>query len=141
MTHSTCSYIVFIDETGFMLAPTFRRTWAPRGKTPTIKVSEPHERISAIGAMTLRRQSFEFGFHFHLLNDNANFTGQRVARFVANIHELLHSPITLLWDEYCIHRAKPVKEYLRNNPTVVAEEFPPALRAGVEPSRLCMVIR
>ena len=46
-------------------------------------------------------------------------------RFVANIRELLHGPITLLWDEYCIDRARPVKEYLRNNPSVEAEEFPP----------------
>jgi len=29
--------IVFIDESGFMLQPVVRRTWAPRGETPILK--------------------------------------------------------------------------------------------------------
>ena len=70
------SYIVFVDETGFMLDPLLRRTWAPRGQTPVIRVTAPHERISAIGAMTIRRSSIRFGFHFHLLPDNWNFQGR-----------------------------------------------------------------
>jgi hypothetical protein len=28
------AHIVFVDESGFLLIPTVRRTWAPRGKTP-----------------------------------------------------------------------------------------------------------
>jgi transposase len=47
------AYLVFIDETGFMLEPTVRRTYAPCGKTPVIKVAEPHGRISVIGAITV----------------------------------------------------------------------------------------
>ena len=125
MTDEARSYIVFVDETGFMLAPVVRRTWAPRGKTPILKISDPHGRISVIGAMTLQRDTFEFGFYFHLLEDNANFNGNSVANFVAQVDQLLNSPMTLVWDEYCIHRAKPVKEYLRKNPTIEAEEFPP----------------
>src|SRR5687768_5543699 len=35
------SHLVFIDETGFMMAPLVRRTWAPRGKTPIVKVTTP----------------------------------------------------------------------------------------------------
>ncbi|MCH8879581.1 MAG: IS630 family transposase [Planctomycetes bacterium] len=119
------SYIVFVDETGFMLAPVLRRTWAPRGETPIIKVSEPHGRISVIGALALRQDPTRFAFYFHLLQDNANFNGKSVAKFVEHIRQLLDGPITLLWDEYCIHRAKPVKEYLRKNPSIRAEEFPP----------------
>src|SRR5208337_1323523 len=44
------AYIVFVDEAGFMLAPVVRRTWAPRGCTPVTRTSEPHGRISVIGA-------------------------------------------------------------------------------------------
>jgi len=50
------SYIVFVDETGFMLDPLVRKTWAPRGKTPVVRVTTPHERISGIGAMTIRKK-------------------------------------------------------------------------------------
>ena len=30
------AYLVFLDESGFMLTPTVRRTYAPRGKTPVL---------------------------------------------------------------------------------------------------------
>ena len=125
MADKEYSYLVFIDETGFMLAPVLRRTWAPRGKTPVLKVTEPHGRISAIGAMTLQRDSFDFGFHFQLLGDNINFNGNSVAKFVADIRHVLNGPITLIWDQYCIHRAKPLREYLQMNPSIEVEELPP----------------
>jgi hypothetical protein len=48
------AYIVFVDESGFMLAPLRRRTWAPRGCTPIIKISEPHGRISVIESRSAR---------------------------------------------------------------------------------------
>ncbi len=79
------SYIVFVDETGFMLDQLVRRTWAPRGQTPVIRVTAPHERISAIGAMTIRRSPVRFGFYFNLLPDNLNFQGHSVAAFLDNL--------------------------------------------------------
>jgi len=79
------SYIVFVDEAGFMLEPLVRRTWAPRGKTPVIKVLKPHERISVIGAMTLRLNTKRFGFQFHLLHDNVNFYGEDIVGFIEDI--------------------------------------------------------
>ncbi len=33
-------YIVFIDEAGFLLEPLLRKTWAPCGHTPVLKISE-----------------------------------------------------------------------------------------------------
>ena len=35
--------LVFVDESGFLLAPTLRRTFAPRGSRPVVKISDPHE--------------------------------------------------------------------------------------------------
>jgi transposase len=81
------SYIVFVDEAGFMLAPLRRRTWAPRGQTPVIKLSDhPHGRISVIAAITISPRRRHFGFYFHLLPDNANFRGDSVARFIEDVH-------------------------------------------------------
>src|SRR4051812_8002796 len=102
------SHIVFIDETGFMMAPLVRRSWAPRGKPPIIEVTTPHERISVIGAMTIRRFPIKFGFQFHLLANNANFNGRSVAAFVHNVRRRLHGPMTIIWDECRIHWAWPV---------------------------------
>ena len=119
------SYIIFLDEAGFMLSPLVRRTWAPRGHTPVIKVTSPHERISAIGAMTLIEDPIRFGFQFHLLQDNANFEGLSVARFIDDVRRRLRSPMTLIWDELRIHSARPVKDYLAKCPNIAVEELPP----------------
>ena len=32
--------VVFVDEAGFRLQPTVRRTYAPRGQTPVLKIAE-----------------------------------------------------------------------------------------------------
>ena len=119
------SFIVFVDEAGFMLAPVVRRTWAPRGRTPILKVSDPHGKISVIGAMALQREPISFSFYFHLLEDNANFKGRSVAAFLKYVRGQLDGTITLLWDEYCIHRARPVMEYIEATPTIEVAEFPP----------------
>lgn len=117
--------MVFIDETGFMLGPLVRRTWAPKGQTPVIKITSPHERISAIGAMTIRRYPIRFGFQFHLLANNANFKGGSVATFVRNVGKRLHAPITVIWDECAIHWAWPMKKLLEVNPSIEVEALPP----------------
>jgi transposase len=119
------SYIVFIDEAGFMMEPLVRRTWARRGHRPVLRVSdEPHGRISVIGAMTIRLKPREFGFLFHLLPDNANFRGDSVARFLAHLHSNLGGHITLLWDSIRIHSAEPVNTYLSAHRTITVELLP-----------------
>jgi hypothetical protein len=125
MNNDDRSFIVFIDETGFMIAPLVRRSLAPRGQTPIIKISNPHGKISVIGAIVLQRQPIQFSFYFHLLEDNANFKGGSVATFVKYLREQIDGSITLLWDDYCIHRARPVKKYIEATPTIAVAEFPP----------------
>jgi len=118
------AYLVFVDEAGFMLAPLVRRTWAPRGHTPAIRDSYPHERISVIGAMTIRLEDRHFGFHFHLLQDNTNFHGNSLVRFIERVRRKLRGPITLLWDSIPIHHGKPVTDYLAVHRSIVVEPFP-----------------
>jgi hypothetical protein len=125
MVRKEHSYIVFIDETGFMMEPLVRRTWAPRGKTPIVKLTSPHERISVIGAMAIRRSPITFGFQFHLLANNANFNGRSVAAFVHSVRQRLHGPLTVIWDECRIHWAWPVKTLLHENPSIKVEPLPP----------------
>lgn len=74
------AHIAFVDETGFKLEPTLRRTWAPRGRTPVNKVTNPHARISAIGTIALSPVLRRLGFFYHLLPNNLNFRGPETAR-------------------------------------------------------------
>src|SRR5260370_7254848 len=84
------AYIVFVDESGFMLAPLLRRTWAPRGCTPIVRISGPHGRISVIGAITISPERRRFSFYFQLSADNANFRGESAVQFIN------HWPPTIL---------------------------------------------
>lgn len=43
--------LVFLDESGFMLTPTVRRTLAPRGKTPILKSWDRQPEAAAAGAV------------------------------------------------------------------------------------------
>ncbi len=119
------AYIVFVDEAGFMLEPLLRRTWAPRGCTPIVKISEPHGRISVIGAITISPERRHFSFYFQLSADNANFHGESVVQFIELVRHKVRGPITLLWDQIPIHRAKPVTDYFARHRRLVVEPFPP----------------
>jgi transposase len=117
--------VVFVDESGFMLAPVVRRTWALCGCTPVVKIAEPHERISVIGAISISQGRRRFDFCFRLLEDNANFHGASLVQFLEDLRGKIRGAITLLWDEIPIHRSKPVIDYLRRHRTIVAEALPP----------------
>lgn len=119
------AYIVFVDESGFMLTPLLRRTWAPCGCTPIVKISEPHGRISVIGAITISPERRHFGFYFQLSSDNNNWHGESVVQFIDHVRHKVRGPITLLWDQIPIHRGRPVTDYLANHRRLVVEPFPP----------------
>ena len=97
-----------------MLAPLLRRTWAPRGCTPIVKISEPHGRISVIGAITISPERMHFSFYFQLSADNSNFHGDSLVQFIELVRHKVRGPITLLWDRILIHRAKPVMNPVDN---------------------------
>lgn len=118
------AHLVFIDESGFMLAPVIRRTYAPRGHSPVCKVADPHGKISVIGAMSVSPHHRHFGLHFDLLDDNANYRGHTVVPFLEEIRRRIRGPLTILWDAIPIHRAEPVMGYLRKHRTIVSELFP-----------------
>jgi len=120
-------HIVYIDEVGFMLNPLVRKTWAPRGHTPVLKISENrHDRISVIGAMTIKMvKPRQFGFLFHLSPDNTNFRGHMIAPFLDHLYNKLHGHINLVWDSIKIHTAEPVNIFLALHPAIKIFFFPP----------------
>ncbi|MGD0769725.1 MAG: IS630 family transposase [Tepidisphaeraceae bacterium] len=118
------AYLVFVDEAGFMLQPTLRKTFAPRGSRPVTRVSDPHGRISTVCAMAVSPKRKRLNLYFRLLPDNTNFTGHSIASFLKYVHQELRSPITVIWDSIPIHSADPVRRYLRSQREVVLEMIP-----------------
>jgi transposase len=119
------AYLAFVDETGFMLNPLVKRTFAPRGKTPVNRVTDPHGRISVIGAITVDPKRQRVGMVYNMLGDNANFRGPGVAYFIRTFLTTLGGPVTILWDRITIHSCDEVERCLKGTADVVIEAFPP----------------
>ncbi len=116
------AYLAFLDESGFSLTPTVRRTLAPRGKRPVLDAWDRRDRWSAISCITLSPLAGRPGLYFDLLDHNIR--GPDVVTFLAELHRRV-GPVTVVWDRNQIHsRAKAVKAWLADHPGVVVEDFP-----------------
>ena len=124
-SHARDAHLVFVDETGFLLAPLLRRTYAPRGHTPVDKIADPHGRISVIGAITVSPHCRRFSFVFQLLPDNANFSGAAILRFMQELQKHIRDQIPVVWDSVTMHRSEPVQVFLSAHPNICVEHFPP----------------
>ena len=94
------AYLVFLDESGFFLTPTVRRTFAPRGKTPVLSAWDRRDRWSAISCVTVSPVAGRPGLYFDLLDHNVH--GEDVVAFLADVHRRL-GPLTVVWDRNQIH--------------------------------------
>jgi transposase len=119
------AHLVFLDESGFMLTPTVRRTWGPTGQTPVLPCSDRRDRISAISAITLSPKRPRLNFCFTLLADNKNVKAPDIVAFLRLVKQKLGGPFTVLWDGSNTHsRSRLVKAYLAKHPEIVAETLP-----------------
>jgi transposase len=117
--------LAFVDEAGFMLEPTVKRTYAPRGKTPVHRIANPHGRISTIGAIVLTPSRDRIDLVYGLLGDNLNFQGPAVVQFPRTLHSTVAGRMTVFWDRIPIHECEEVEEYIADQSDVVLEPFPP----------------
>jgi transposase len=116
------AYLVFLDESGFFLTPTVRRTLAPRGQAPVLSAWDRRDRWSAISCVTVSPLAGRPGLYFDLLDHNIR--GPDVVKFLAELHRRL-GRLTVVWDRNQIHsKSKVVKAWLAGHPDVVAEDFP-----------------
>jgi transposase len=93
-----------------MLLPPVRRTWAPAGKTPVLRHSYRHDRLSVISAVTVSPRQWRMGLYFRC--HRKNVTGIEVVRFLQHLLRHLVGPVILLWDGSMIHRRQEVQAYL-----------------------------
>jgi transposase len=119
------AHLVFLDESGFMLTPTVRRTWAPQGQTPLLSCWDRRDRLSAISCVTVSPQRARFNFYFTLLPDNTNAKAPDIVAFLRSLKQQLGGPFTVVWDGSRIHaRSKLVKKYLAKHPEIREETLP-----------------
>ncbi len=114
--------MVFLDESGFMLQPLVRRTWAPRGQTPILRQWDRRDRLSAISALTLALKRRRYGLYWTQYPHNIR--GGEVLGFIKNLRRHLPKGFTLIWDRGAPHRAKLVRNWLERQRRIVIEWLP-----------------
>ena len=91
-----------VDESGFMLAPTVRRTWAPRGQTPIQYSWGKRGRLSVISSISVSPRRRRLGLYFSIQIDNIRLDDFEA--FVSLLLEHFPKGIILVLDRSLVHR-------------------------------------
>jgi transposase len=116
------AHLVFLDESGFFLTPTVRRTLAPRGQTPVLAAWDRRDRLSAISAITVSPATGRPNLFFRIFPHHIH--AEQVVAFLAELRRSLGS-FTVVWDRGPIRdKSKLVRAWLAKHPEVTTEKLP-----------------
>ncbi len=89
------AYLLFLDEAGFLLTPTVRRSLAPRGQTPILDCWDRRDRLSAISGITVSPVRKRLNLYFHLLPDHRNAHAEDTVAFLEQLRRHLRRPLVV----------------------------------------------
>jgi putative transposase len=95
--------VLFLDETGLMLQPLVRRTWAPTGQRPVLYCWDRHDRLSVIAGLTLSAHRRRIGLYFAIHRRNVQTA--EVEEFIRQVQQHVHRPLLVVMDRLAAHRA------------------------------------
>jgi transposase len=102
--------LLFLDESGLLMAPLLHRSWALRGQPPKSKYKAGHrEKVSVAGVLWLSPEWDHLGLGYQTLV-NGYFTNVEVAALLGGIVPTLDSPAIVLWDSGTMHKGPPIRE-------------------------------
>jgi hypothetical protein len=106
------TWLVFLDESGFLLAPLVRRTWAPSGQTPVLyQRGRHHKKVSAVAALCVSPDRDQVRLYFRLYPGKEVDASRSIA-FLKALDRELDAHWCLVWDRLNAHRANKTRTYL-----------------------------
>jgi transposase len=117
------AHLIFVDESGFMLIPSVRKTWAPKGKTPVIHHRYRNDRLSVISGISVSPRCFRLGLYGMFFLDNIG--QEEVCLFLHEVLRHLAGTVIALLDNSNIHRGDPVQQLCQRFPRLHLRYFPP----------------
>jgi transposase len=117
------AHLIFLDESGYMLTPTVRRTWAPKGSGPILTCWDRRDRLSAISCLTVSPKAGRLNLYFQLLPHNVK--GPDIVNFLGELKKTLGCPFTVVWDRGTVHdKSGDVQKFLAKHPEILTEKLP-----------------
>lgn len=124
--------IGFSDESAFSDKPTVRKTWSPKGKTPILKVPGGWITRSVISLITCSPGGVRPRLYFEMLKRAVNadiFIG-----FLKDVKRHMGGrKLILIIDNLPVHKAKTVKEYLKQEQRRLTVEYLPPYAPELNP--------
>ena len=125
--------MIFIDESGFLMAPLVRRSWALRGQTPVLHQRiRCHKKVSAIAAISLSPRRHEVSLCFRLY-PNLNIKDANVMEFLNQLLRHFRTKIVLLWDRLNAHRSSKMNRFLLKHRNRLIPYFLPPYAPELNP--------
>jgi len=115
-----------IDESGLLMAPLVKRTWAWRGRRPKLFQKGKHrEKVSLALAFWLSPRRDRLGLMFQTLV-NEYFNNEKVALFLEALLRDIPNRLIILWDRGNMHKGDPIRAQVeRFRPRLSLELLPP----------------
>jgi transposase len=102
--------LALIDESGLLMAPLVRRTWAPRGQTPVlVQKSGTREKVSVAAALWVSPRHDRLGLFSGTLV-NGYFNNWYSAAFLEALLQELTGRVIVIWDGGTMHKGDPIRQ-------------------------------
>jgi hypothetical protein len=114
------AWLVFLNESGFLMVPLVCRGWSPPGQARLLlQRGEHHQKVSVIAVLCLRGRGRGVYFRLH---PNADIHTQQVISFLRHMDRELNGPWLLPWDRLNAHRARRTAQFLasRSYPRLIS---------------------
>ncbi len=119
------AHLVLIDESGAFLSPLVRRTLAPRGKTPILKVpGRKRRKVSLIAALSVAPRRNRIGLYFRTF-PGSHVTQHEAAAFLRDVLKHLRGPVHVAWDRGNTHRGVAIRKLKSDYPRLTSRFLPP----------------
>ena len=115
---------MLIDESGFLLNPVVRRTWARTGHTPVLRSWGRHrDKVSVIAALGVAPKRQRLSLFFHT-DAKRYIDAEAVAGFLRVLLRHLRGQVIVLWDGGTNHKGPLVRAVGADFPRLHVERLP-----------------
>lgn len=118
--------LFLLDESGLLMAPLLRRSWAVRGHPSASKYKvNRREKVSVAAALWLPplRERLHLVYQTRI---DGYFNNVEVAAFLRTVLPTLPGPVTVIWDGGTMHKGDPIRTLVsQSHGRLAIERLPP----------------